>query len=971
MYQKLFLQILCVLIVCTSSVFAGQAGEKGSQTKKRANTGDGVWQLIDDSALRQSSRERLIVPQFYQTFNLKKPLLQTILQNTPAEFSAAAKTVESILMLPMPDGKLSRFRIVESSIMAPELAAKFPEIKSYLGQGIDDPTATTRFDLSPNGFRGMILSANGTILIEPYAKGDTDNYLSFYKRDVVRDEVFECLTGSEESPFNADYLKLNLPDTPTVVNGTQLRIYRLALAATGEYTNVFRQAGDTDDQAKARALAAMNTIMNRVNGVYERDLSIRMVLIANTDSLIYTDPATDPYTNNNGSTMLGQNQTNLDTMIGTANYDIGHVFSTGGGGVASLNVPCNGGSKARGVTGLSNPVGDAFAIDYVAHEMGHQFGANHTFNGAVSNCGGGNRSAGSAYEPGSGITIMAYAGICGNQDLAAHSIDTFHVKSLEAIVNFVTNIGTCSANTATGNTPPTVSSVSGTIFNIPRNTPFVLAATGSDADGDSLNYDWQEYDLGALTTTVPNTDSDGAARPLFRPYLPTTDGIRYFPSLPFILNNADVPPPTSGGFLTGELLPSISRTMNFQVIARDNRAGGGGINTATVQVVVNGNSAPFQVLQPNSAAIGWKPNTTHTVSWDAGATASAPINAGNVKISLSTDGGNTFPIVLANSTPNDGAETITVPDVTTTAARVKVEAVGNIFFDVSDANFTISPTASTETPFDFDGDGQADISVFRPATGTWFVLRSTGGNQSYPFGLSNDLPVADDFDGDGKADISVFRPSDGNWYRLNSSNGVFVTTQFGTSGDIPVNGDFDGDGKTDLAVFRPSDGNWYRLNSGNSQFVVVPFGASGDIPAVGDFDGDSKTDISVFRPSTGFWYRLNSSNNLFNAVRFGTNGDIPTVADFDGDGKADISVFRPGNGNWYTLNSGNGAFNSVQFGVAGDVPVPADFDGDGRGDVAVFRPSNGTWYLLQSTAGIGIVQFGSSGDKPVPVSVVQ
>jgi hypothetical protein len=668
--------------------------------------------------------------------------------------------------------------------------------------------------------------------------------------------------------------------------------------------------------------------------------------------------------------MLGQNQTNIDTVIGTANYDIGHVFSTGGGGVASLNVPCNSSSKARGVTGLTNPVGDTFAIDYVAHEMGHQFGANHTFNGAVSNCAGGNRSAGSAYEPGSGVTIMGYAGICGNQDLALHSIDTFHVKSLEVIVNFVTNVGTCSVNSATGNALPAVSSVGGTIFNIPRNTPFVLAATGSDANGDSLNYDWQEYDLGASSTTVPNTDADGAARPLFRPYLPTVNGIRYFPSLQYILNNANVPPPTTNGFLTGELLPSISRTMNFQVIARDNRAGGGGINTATVQVVVNGNSAPFQVIQPNSA-VGWKPNTARIVSWDVGATNAAPINTANVKISLSTDGGLTFPTVLVASTPNDGIETVTVPNITTTTARIKVEAVGNIFFDVSNVNFAISPIAVTTTAFDFDRDGKADISVFRPSTGTWFLSRSTQGIQSVPFGSANDKPVAGDFDGDGKADIAVFRPAEGTWYRLNSSNGTFIATQFGTNGDVPVNGDFDGDGKTDIAVFRPSDGVWYRLNSSNSQFVAVQFGINGDVPTAGDFDGDGKTDVSVFRPTTGVWYRINSGNGNFNWVLFGINNDIPTVADFDGDNRADISVFRPSTGVWYRLNSSSGSSGAVQFGISEDVPAPADYDGDGIADIAVFRPSNGTWYLLQSAAGVNIIQFGTQGDKPVPASVIQ
>ncbi len=424
------------------------------------------------------------------------------------------------------------------------------------------------------------------MLIDPYAQGDTTNYITYWKKDAANlAQPFRCDFVDDMTPLAHGGI------APAVTSGTQLRTYRLALACTVEYATA------VGSNTVAGALAAEVVVMNRVNGVYERDVAIHMNIIANNNLITYAadnlscggpcTTANDPYTNNDGGAMLGQNQSNIDNVIGTANYDIGHVFSTGGGGVATLDGPC-GGSKARGVTGLPNPVGDPFAIDFVAHEMGHQWGANHTFNGQTSNCSGGNRSAGSAYEPGSGITVMAYAGICGNQNLAAHSIDTFHVKSIEAIVAYSQSGSgnNCAVTTATGNTPPAVTGPGN--FTIPKTTPFLLTAAATDVNGDSITYDWQEYDLGAGTTAVPNTDADGLARPIFRPYLPAVGGTRTFPSLQFILNNANVPPPTTGGFLTGELLPAISRTMTFQVVARDNRANGGGINTATSVVTIVG-----------------------------------------------------------------------------------------------------------------------------------------------------------------------------------------------------------------------------------------------------------------------------------------------------------------------------------------------------------------------------------------------
>ncbi len=965
MFKKSYLGIFVFLLV----VFFGTPVVAGD-----------VWQEIDDSALNRRPSERLVVPNSYRTFRLNRTALEAILKQAPMEFTTAAQASEVVLALPMPDGSFQRFRIVESPIVEPGLAAKFPELITYSGQGVDDPTTTVRFDLIGNKFHSQILSTRGTVLVDPYFKsGDTENYVSYNKRTVARTNDFIChfaetgdfqkLLETKETSAFGDIA------APNVISGGTLRTYRLALAATNEYAVAV--GGNTI----AGTLAAQVVIMNRVNGVYERDLALRMVVIANNNLIAYAgdqmcggNPCTganDPYANTNGVTMLGQNQTNLDTVIGSANYDIGHVFSTGGGGVATLNGPC-GGSKARGVTGLPNPVGDPFSIDFVAHEMGHQWGANHTFNGATGNCSGGNRSAANAYETGSGITIMAYAGICGNQDLANNSIDTFHVRSLEVIVAFsqTGNGNPCAAATASGNTPPAVSVVGGTTFNIPKQTPFALTATGSDAENDAITYDWQEYDLGASTTAVPNTDSDGNARPIFRPYLPTVSPTRCFPSLQYILANANVPPSTYNcdGFtcLTGELLPAITRAMTFQVIARDNRANAGGINTATATVNVDGNSGPFALTAPNTG-VTFPGNSQQTITWNNANTTSAPINTTHVKISLSTDGGQTFPFTLAGSTPNNGSANVTIPNVQTSTARIKVEAVGNIFFDISDANFTVNQTVApgNRAPFDFDGDNKTDVSIFRPSVGQWWYERSSDhGVPAFQFGAGTDKPVPADFTGDAKADLAFWRPSTGEWFVLRSEDFSYFAFPWGTMGDIPVPGDYDGDGKADAAIFRPSESTWYIQKSGGG-ITIQGFGITGDLPVVADYDGDGKSDIAIFRPSGSEWWLLRSMAGLF-AAQFGSSGDKPTPGDYTGDGKADMAFFRPASAEWFVLRSEDFSFFAFPFGISTDTPVPGDYDGDGRFDAAVFRPSESTWYVNRSTAGYFVQPFGIAGDIPLP-----
>ena len=633
---------------------------------------NGLWTDVNERGVATTGT-RDIVPRRYRLLSLDRSALKRLLDTVPLEDTG---TPGILFTLPLPEGGFAQFSVVESPIMAPELAAQFPELKTYLGTGIDDPTASLRFSVTPQGLHAQVLSASGALYIDPYQSGDDRHHISYARQDYKRTADTEppaCYFSDlpqPQSPLGQSLV------SPQISSGTQRRTYRTVIATTGEYTAFH---GGT----VAGALAAVVVALNRVNGLYERDVAVRMVLVANNNLVIYTNAATDPYTNDDGFAMLDENQANLDTIIGSANYDIGHVFSTGGGGVAQLFSPCRNFSKARGVTGLPSPIGDHFYIDFVAHEMGHQFGANHTFNSEAGACGGGNRNASTAYEPGSGSTIMAYAGICGSDNLQPNSDADFHGISIEEMVKFTTgqvigfNGDVCAVKANTSNTPPTVDAGpnGSPAFTIPINTPFQLTGTASDVNGDALTYDWEQFNLGPAG--APNSPSGTA--PIFRSFLPSTSRTRTFPKLTNLLNNTQT---------IGELLPSYGRALTFRLTVRDNHAGGGGINQDTIELQVSGSAGPFQVTAPN-IAVRWVGSSTQTVTWDVAGTTAAPVSCASVNLLLSTDGGNTFPTTILTGTPNDGNQVITVPNAVTTQARLKVACANNIFFDVSNTNFTI------------------------------------------------------------------------------------------------------------------------------------------------------------------------------------------------------------------------------------------------------------------------------------------
>ncbi len=626
-----------------------------------------LWKDVSESNIIPKG-EKVIKPIIYRTVSLEVDAMKALLNNAPMEYSSAGMNRPLVVTLPIPDGTFQKFYCVESPVMAPALAAQYPEIKTYLGKGVDDKSASVRFDITPHGFHAMILSPEGNVFIDPHNKGDIQNYIVYYTKDFQKpgaDRDCELLIN-EDLKAEFEYINQLKTASPT---GPQLRTYRLALACTGEYAQYH---GGT----VALALAAMVTTVNRVDGVYETEVAVRMVLIANNNLIVYTSASTDPYTNNDGGAMLSQNQTTIDNVIGSANYDIGHVVSTGGGGVAYLGVICTASWKARGVTGLYAPIGDPFDIDYVAHEMGHQYGGNHSFNGTAGSCGGGNRNAATAYEPGSGSTIMCYAGICGSNDLQSHSDPYFHTIGFDEIVNY-TNVGngnSCAVITTTGNHAPVVTVPTGGFY-IPKSTPFALTGSATDSDGDALTFSWEEFDLGPAGS--PNSPSGNA--PIFRAFNPSTSPTRTFPKLSSLLNNTSV---------IGEILPTYTRNLTFRLVARDNKPAGGGVNYSTVAFHVDGNSGPFVLTSPNTN-VSWPANSSQVITWNTANTDVAPISCSNVNILLSVDGGNTYPFVLAANTQNDGTETVVLPNNPCTTARVKVEAADNVFFDISNTNFTI------------------------------------------------------------------------------------------------------------------------------------------------------------------------------------------------------------------------------------------------------------------------------------------
>ena len=622
--------------------------------------------------------KRTTEPNKFKEFHLDIESFKTKLENSPKRKGTLGKS-NTIVSFPNAEGELEQFSVFEASIMDDKLQEKYKDIKSYVGKGIDNPGSIIRFSITSMGLHAMILkNTESTVYIDPYTDSK-ESYLVYSKSDVPLIDAFEC--KFDDSNVSSSKSTTTTSAKEENANDGNLRTYRLAIATTGEYsqyhlTNRSISSTASDDVKKAAVLEAIVVTMTRVNGIFERDLALTMELVADNTSIIFLEASTDGFTNDDANELIDESQTVIDANIGFDNYDIGHTFSTGGGGLATLNSPCTT-SKAKGITGSSSPIGDSYNIDYVAHEMGHQFGAHHTFNGDEGSCSGGNRNDGTAVEPGSGSTIMAYAGICAPQNVQSQSDDYFHLISIREMWANISsgNSSSCAVLTSTGNTAPIVTDVPN--YTIPISTPFVLNAEATDVDGDILTYTWEQLDTEITDIPLVSTATGG---PAFRSFEPSESSMRYFPALSTV-NAGDLSS-------TWEVLPSVARTMWFGVTVRDNNVAGGQSTSTETTLTVDASSGPFQVSSQNLATT-WDAGTAQTITWNVANTNASPINCSFVNILLSTDGGLTYPYTLASNVSNDGEQEVVIPNNSSESAKIKVESVGNVFYAINSGVITI------------------------------------------------------------------------------------------------------------------------------------------------------------------------------------------------------------------------------------------------------------------------------------------
>jgi uncharacterized protein YjdB len=692
-----------------------------------ANTKGSLWTNIPLSNAPAKELMRFH-PSAYKVFKLNATAMRTQLWALTSNTGSTA-----IISLPMPDGSFRNFRVWESSVMPQEMAAKYPGIKTFSAEAVNDKRVTAKLDYTLFGFHAVIFDGEQTIMTDPYDNLNDDFYMVHYKQDENRpfSQRMKCAVGGahEHSPIGEPMnlgktslpymdlgkIKNTLPPATTsfvpgktplsaeepqaiTVNGATLRTYRLALSANSFYCQAATGLGSP---TIAQCLSAMTTTLNRVNGVYNREISVQLVYCNNEDTLIWPTATgsingADPFAgiNTDPVACINQNQTTVTARIGSANYDVGHVFTTGAGGLAGLGVICNNTQKARGVTGAGTPVGDAFDIDYVAHELGHQFGSSHTFNNNVDGSCNGNASSANAYEPASGATIMDYAGICNPDNIQPNSSPYFSASSLTQIQAHISGSGgTCAVTAPSGHAPATMAPFTA-LYTIPYKTPFELTSpTATPSAGDTaVTYCWFQWNRGDFGSRLNQTFVRG---PIFRSYQPVYNETRVFPRINTVLTGA----------LTnsGEKAPDTTRYLTMKMAVRNIMNGMGCFSiyddTVHIDAISTGSGngyAGFRVTSQNTGGIIYTGGSTQTVTWNVVGTNAPPVSAANVTIYMSTDGGFTWPYTIGTF-PNTGTASVTLPNppVTTTTARIKVKGAGNIFFNINSNNFRVNPGPTT------------------------------------------------------------------------------------------------------------------------------------------------------------------------------------------------------------------------------------------------------------------------------------
>ncbi|MGL2962853.1 zinc-dependent metalloprotease [Flavobacterium sp. RSB2_4_14] len=859
--------LLVILTITVSNAFS-----------QRSN----IWQIFsNDKAINTEKVRETPYSQNQKLVQFNPIQFKQLLSNVATK-SSGLPGVE--ITLPNVNGTLEKFMIWESSNFEPALQASYPDIRAFIGKGVTDPSATLNFSFSPLGIQTMIFRAgSGTEFIEPYTK-DRSVYVVFDSKTRTPNNLpFVCSTDDVHLVQD-----LQRNGNVTMANNQVYKTMRLALSCTGEYAQYH---GGT----VALALAAMNATMTRCNGVFEKDLAIKLLIIANNNLVVYTNASTDPYSPASGmNNWNSQLQTTLTSVIGAANYDIGHLFgATGGGGNAGcIGCVCVDAQKGSGITSPADgiPTGDTFDLDYVAHEMGHQMGANHTFTHTTEN-------NGVNVEPGSGSTIMAYAGIGGGgTDMQSNTDDYFTYRSILQIQSNM-NTKTCPISTsiAATNPRPTVSAGSG--YTIPVSTAFKLTGSGTGTAGEVLTYNWEQNNPATVvggTSTFPSpTKTNG---PNFRSVLPSEIPVRYMPAFESVLAGQLV--------TTWETVSSVPRSLAFTLTVRDNVLGGGQTNTGQMIVTVVDAGGAFEFTSPNADA-SWQLGSSQTITWNVAGTTANGMNTANVNILISTDGGTTFTTLVGN-TANDGTETITMPNTPTQNCRLLIEAVGNIFYAVSkNISLGYDCNVASQTPGTAIADGLGANSAGAAAVRTInFPSNVTINNMKASFSTGHtwigDLVVKLKHP-DG-TEITLWNRTCNN----PQSSGMNVTFADGFPAPVcgsPTSGTFSP--VQALAAFngKPSNGTWtltvqdfYNGDTGNINSWGIDFGCT-----LGNEEFDT-TDLAVYpNPNRGN-FTLQYNNPISNEIN---------VTVFDMRGR---KIYENSFSNQATINE-NIQLNNAQAGI--------------------------------------------------------